>query len=62
MFIMRLCEEACEMDSIKVSIDPESFVMTFETTGALTATEIALEAAGSIKKRAEQLSEIINAL
>jgi DNA-directed RNA polymerase subunit D len=60
--LCRLCEEACEMDSIKVSIDPESFVMTFETTGALTATEIALEAAGSIKKRAEQLSEIINSL
>ncbi|CAG0961675.1 MAG: DNA-directed RNA polymerase subunit D [Candidatus Methanoperedens sp.] len=58
----RLCEEECEMDSIKVTSDPESFVMTFETTGALTAKEIALEAAGNIKKRAEQLSEIIDAL
>jgi DNA-directed RNA polymerase subunit D len=57
----RLCEGVCEMDAIKVSSDPGSFVMTFETTGALTAKEIALEAAGSIKKRAEQLGEIINA-
>jgi DNA-directed RNA polymerase subunit D len=58
----RLCEEACDMDSIKVSSDPESFVMTFESTGALTATELALEAANSIKKRAEQLGEILGAL
>lgn len=58
----RQCEEKCEMDSIKVTAKNDSFVMTFETTGALTATEIALEAAGSIKKRAQQLSEIVNAL
>jgi DNA-directed RNA polymerase subunit D len=60
--ICRLCEEACEMDSIKVSSDSESFIMTFETTGALTATELALEAVNSIKKRAEQLGEILNTL
>ncbi len=57
-----LCEEACEMDSIKVSSDPESFVMTLETTGALTAAELTLEAASSVKKRAEQLGEILGAL
>ncbi len=60
--LCHLCEEACDMDSIKVNINPDSFVMTFETTGAMTAKEIAIEAAGSIKKRAEQLSEIVNAL
>lgn len=58
----RLCEEACEMDCIKVSSDPESFVMMFETTGALTAKELAREAANGIKKRAEQLGEILNVL
>ena len=58
----RLCEDTCDMDSIKVTSKPDAFVMTFETTGALTAKEIALEAAGSIKKRAEQLSEIVDAL
>ncbi len=58
----RLCEEACDMDSIKVSSDPGSFVMTFETTGALPASELALLAAESIKKRAEQLTEIIGAI
>ncbi len=60
--LCRLCEGECDMDAIKVSSDPGSFVMTFETTGALTAKEIALEAAGSIKKRAEQLSKIVDAL
>lgn len=58
----RLCEKSCDMASIKVTSDPESFVMMFETTGTLTATELALEAAGSIKKRAEQLGEILNTL
>ncbi len=58
----KLCEKACDMDSIKVSSDPDSFVMAFETTGALTAAELALEAAGSIRKRAEQLGEILNTL
>jgi len=57
-----LCEEACDMGSIRVSSDPESFVMTFETTGALTAAELGIEAANSIKKRAEQLSEILSTL
>ncbi len=60
--LCRLCEEACDMDSIRVSSDPQSFVMTFETTGALKATEIALEAAGSIKKRAEEINTIIEAI
>lgn len=56
----KLCEKACDMGSIKLGSDPESFVMTFETTGALTARELALEAVNSIKKRAEQLGEILS--
>lgn len=57
-----ICEEACDMNAIKVTSNPESFVMTFETTGAMTAAELAVEAANSIKKRAEQLGEILAAL
>ncbi len=57
-----LCEEACDADAISVSYNPESFVMTFETSGSLTAGELAVEAANSIKKRAEQMSEILGAL
>ncbi|MCX9010514.1 MAG: DNA-directed RNA polymerase subunit D [Candidatus Methanoperedens sp.] len=60
--ICRLCEEACDMNAIKVSEDPESFVMTFETSGSTTAAELAVQAAGSIKKRAEQLGEILETL
>ncbi len=58
----RLCEEACDMNSIKVGDDPESFVMTFETSGTATAAELAVEAAASIKKRAGQLLETLEAL
>ncbi len=60
--ICRLCEKACDMNAIKVSDDPESFVMTFETSGNITASELAIEAAGSIKKRAGQLVEILETL
>ena len=58
----RLCEKACDMNSIKVDEDTESFVMTFETSGSMTAVELAVQAAGSIKKRAEQLGEILETL
>ncbi len=58
----RLCEKACDMNSIKVGEDTESFVMTFETSGSMTAAELAVQAADSIKKRAEQLGEILETL
>ncbi len=58
----KLCEKACDMNSIKVSEDPESFVMTFETSGSMAAAELAVEAADSIKKRAEQLGGILETL
>lgn len=57
-----ICEEACDTNAIKVTSNPESFVMTFETTGAMTAAQLAVEAANSIKKRAEQLGETLAAL
>ncbi len=55
-----LCEDACDMDAISVSFDPESFVMTFETSGSTTAAQLVIDAAESIKKRAGQLGEILN--
>lgn len=58
----RLCEKACNMNSIKVSESPDSFIMTFETTGAITAAELAVEAVSSIQKRASQLGEILETL
>ena len=57
-----LCEEACDMDSIKVTDEPDSYVMTFETTGARTAAELAVEAVNNIKNRAEQLGEVLDTL
>jgi len=58
----KLCEEACDLDSIKVTEEPYSFVMTFETTGAMTAAEIAVAAVNDIKNRAQQLGEILDTL
>lgn len=57
-----LCEDACDMDSIKVTAEPNSFVINYETTGARTTTEIAVEAINNIKNRAKQLGEVLNTL
>lgn len=57
-----LCVEACELDSIKVSEDPASFVMTFETSGNMSASELAIEAVNKIKERAERLGVILETL
>ena len=53
----KLCEEACDMDAISISYDPESFVMMFETSGAITASQLAVDAANSIKARAQKMGE-----
>lgn len=58
----RICEEACETNSISVSENPESFIMTFETSGSMAASELVVEASNSIKKRAEQLNEVLGTL
>lgn len=58
----KLCEKACDIKAISIKADPGSFVMTFETSGAITAADLALEAAASIKKRSEQLVEILGTL
>ncbi|VVB89622.1 DNA-directed RNA polymerase subunit D [uncultured archaeon] len=60
--LCKLCEEACDMDAVSVSYDPESFVMTFETSGGITAAQLAVEAAGSIKTRAQKMGEILDTL
>jgi DNA-directed RNA polymerase subunit D len=58
----RLCEEECESKAITVGESLDSFVMTFETSGNITASQLAIEAANSIKKRSEQLGEILGSL
>ncbi len=60
--LCRLCEEACDMDAVSVSYDPRSFVMTFETSGGITAADLAVEAATSIKTRAQKMGEILDTL
>lgn len=60
--LCRLCEEACDMDAISVDYNPASFVMTFETSGGITAADLAVEAATSIKTRAQKMEEILDTL
>jgi DNA-directed RNA polymerase subunit D len=60
--LCKLCEEICEMDAISVGYDPESFVMMFETSGGITAEELAIEAMNSIKTRAQKMGEILDTL
>lgn len=58
----KLCEKACDIKAISVKADIGSFIMTFETSGAITAAELAIEAAGSLKKRSDQLVEKLEPL
>ncbi len=60
--LCKLCEKGCDMDAISVSYDPESFVMMFETSGGITAAELAVEAATSIRARAQKMGEILDTL
>lgn len=55
----RLCEKVCSMNTIKVNEDPNSFVMTFETSGAITAGDLLIEAAETIKQKAEELGGLL---
>ncbi|GFO97790.1 DNA-directed RNA polymerase subunit D [groundwater metagenome] len=60
--LCKLCEEGCDMDAISVGYDPESCVMMFETSGGITAAKLAVEAANSIKTRAQKMGEILDTL
>ncbi len=60
--LCKLCVEACDMDAITVGYDPQSFIMMFETSGAIKAAELAVEAMNSIKTRAQKMGEILNTL
>lgn len=60
--LCKLCEEACDTESIKVKEDPECFIMSFETSGAMTAAQLVEEAINNIKKKAIQLNKILEEL
>ncbi len=60
--LCKLCEKECHPGALKVSSDPNTFIFRVETTGALTAEELALKAAESIKKRTEELQENLTAI
>jgi DNA-directed RNA polymerase subunit D len=59
--LCKLCTEACDAGAIGVSTEDSSFIFTVETDGSYTAHDMVLSAAKSIKGKAEQLSQIMDA-
>jgi DNA-directed RNA polymerase subunit D len=57
----KLCTEACDAHAIKVGADDKTFIFTLETDGSYSAHDIILNAMKSIKGKAEQLSQIMDA-
>ncbi|MDY6966030.1 MAG: DNA-directed RNA polymerase subunit D [Halobacteriota archaeon] len=51
----KLCEETCDIDAIKIDKDDNAFVYDFETDGSLSAKELVLRAADTIKEKAEMM-------
>jgi DNA-directed RNA polymerase subunit D len=59
--LCKLCTEACDAGAIDVSTEDSSFIFTVETDGSYSAHDMVLSAAKSIKGKAEQLSQIMDA-
>jgi DNA-directed RNA polymerase subunit D len=57
----KLCTEACDAGAIDVGAEDKTFIFTVETDGAYNAHDMILNAAKSIKGKAEQLSQIMDA-
>jgi DNA-directed RNA polymerase subunit D len=59
--LCKLCTEACDTGAIDVGTQDTTFIFTVETDGSYNAHDIILNAAKSIKGKAEQLSQIMDA-
>ena len=57
----KLCTEACDAGAIGIGSEDTTFVFTVETDGSYSAHDIILHAMKSIKGKAEQLSQIMEA-
>jgi DNA-directed RNA polymerase subunit D len=58
----KLCTEACDAGAIDIGSEDRTFVFTVETDGSYNAHDMILNAMKSIKGKAEQLSQIMDAL
>jgi DNA-directed RNA polymerase subunit D len=57
----KLCTEACDASAITVDAEDKTFIFTVETDGSYSGHDMVLNAAKSIKSKADQLSGIMDA-
>lgn len=57
----KLCVEACDAGALDVSTDNRAFIFMIETDGSFTAQEIINNAVKSLRDRAAQLGEVMEA-
>jgi DNA-directed RNA polymerase, alpha subunit/40 kD subunit len=59
--LCKLCIDACDAGAIEVGTEDSTFIFTVETDGSYNAHDVILNAAKSIKGKADQLSGIMDA-
>ncbi|MFQ6063237.1 MAG: DNA-directed RNA polymerase subunit D [Methanosarcinales archaeon] len=60
--LCKLCEQICELNAIQISENPTTFIYNIESDGSMTATDLIIKAADVIKKKSEELGEILSSL
>ena len=60
--LCRLCQDACDINAIKVDIDEKSFIFTMESDGSYTAQQLILNAVKTIKGKASRMQDILSSL
>jgi DNA-directed RNA polymerase subunit D len=60
--LCRLCEQVCDIGSIKISFYENAFVFSMESDGSYTAKDLVLNASDVIKGKAEGLLSILDQL
>ncbi len=58
----KLCEEACDVEALKVQEDKVSFVFSVESDGSLPVTELITRGAEILKQKSKELSEGLKAI
>jgi DNA-directed RNA polymerase subunit D len=60
--LCRLCEQVCEINSIKINFDESAFVFSIESDGSYTAKDLVLNASNVIKGKAKNILNILDQL
>jgi len=60
--LCRLCEDACDVNAIKVEEDEKTAIFNFETDGSYTAQELLLQATNILQRKANALKDTLQTL